>query len=279
MRENLESYISKWRLSDPQPLAQTATSNLYRVLTSNGLAVLKIFSKIGAEDEKGAVDAIRWYDGEGAIRLLNHDEGAMLLEYADGEDLITLVKSDQDDRATQIIIDVLKKLLRENQDNAPTRLTSLNRRFHSLFEKAEEDRWMGTASLFFRGAVVARNLLADQGPPYILHGDIHHENIRWHSRRGWLAIDPKGLIGDRVYDAANALCNPNSLPNVVQSRERLLRHAAAMAAGLNISKARLLSYVFAHACLSACWSLEDGLSPSFGIAMAEIAESCAREPT
>jgi streptomycin 6-kinase len=279
MQNNIETYISKWSLSDPHPLAQTATSSLYKVLTTDGLAVLKIFSKIGVEDEKGAVEAMRWYGGEGAIQLLNFDEGAMLLEYVDGEDLVTLVKHGEDETATQVIIDVLKRLLRQNQDNAPRRLTSLRRRFRSLFKKAEEDRRMGTTSLFIRGAVVARDLLADQGPPYVLHGDIHHENIMHHSRRGWLAIDPKGLIGDKVYDAANALCNPISLPKVVQSRERLLRRASAMAAGLDINRARLLSYVFAHACLSASWSLEDGQSPSFGMAMAEIAELCLKEPS
>ena len=46
-----------------------------------------------------------------------------------------------------------------------------------------------------------------------------------------------------------------------------------MATGLGINLDRLLSYVFAHACLSVCWSLEDGQDPGFGLAMAKIAES------
>ncbi len=197
----------------------------------------------------------------------------MLLEYAGGGELTTLVKDGKDDAATQVIVDVLKKLHRENQDNGPHGLTTLRRRFRSLFQKAEEDRQAGPSSIFFRGAAVARSLLADQYPTYVLHGDIHHGNIRYHSERGWLAIDPKGLIGEQAYDAANALCNPNSLPRIVQSRERLLCQAGTMATGLGINLDRLLSYVFAHACLSVCWSLEDGQDPSFGLAMAKIAES------
>ena len=70
---------------------------------------------------------------------------------------------------------------------------------------------------------------------------------------------------------------PNSLPSIVQSRERLLRQAGIMATGLNINRERLLSYVYVHACLSACWSLEDGQDPSLGLAMAKIAESCISE--
>jgi streptomycin 6-kinase len=276
MREYLEPYISKWRLSDPQPLAQTATSNLFKVQTESGSAVLKILSKVGAEDEKGAADVLLWYGGHGAIHLLNHDEGAMLLEYADGENLTTLVKDGKDDSATQVIVDILKRLHRENQNNAPKGLISLDHRFRSLFKKAEQDGHAGASTIFIRGAVVAHDLLLDQTPTYVLHGDIHHENIRYHSVRGWLAIDPKGLIGDRVYDAANALCNPNSLPNTVQNRDRLLRQAGIMSTGLNINRERLLSYVYVHACLWACWSLEDGEDPGYGVAMAKIAESCIK---
>jgi streptomycin 6-kinase len=47
-----------------------------------------------------------------------------------------------------------------------------------------------------------------------------------------------------------------------------------MATALDLDRKRLLSYTFAHACLSACWSLEDGDDPSHALAMAEITESC-----
>ena len=41
----------------------------------------------------------------------------------------------------------------------------------------------------------------------LLHGDLHHENIM-HGPRGWLAIDPKGVLGDPGFDAANMFYNP-----------------------------------------------------------------------
>jgi hypothetical protein len=42
----------------------------------------------------------------------------------------------------------------------------------------------------------------------VLHGDMHHENILKFSSRGWLAIDPKGLVGERGFDYANIFCKP-----------------------------------------------------------------------
>ena len=96
------------------------------------------------------------------------------------------------------------------------------------------------------------------------------------SAAGWLST-PR-LIGDRAYDAANALRNPLSLPEIVQNRERLSVKAQIMATVLDIDRERLLSYAFAHACLSACWSLEDGRDPSHSLAVAVIAESFIDSP-
>jgi len=52
-------------------------------------------------------------------------------------------------------------------------------------------------------------LLADQHDVGVLHGDIHHGNILDFGPRGWLTIDPKGLIGERDFDYANLFCNPD----------------------------------------------------------------------
>lgn len=43
----------------------------------------------------------------------------------------------------------------------------------------------------------------------VLHGDVHHGNVLNFGARGWLAIDPRGLVGERAFDHANLLCNPD----------------------------------------------------------------------
>ncbi|MBH1547375.1 hypothetical protein I5U09_16900 [Stenotrophomonas maltophilia] len=60
-----------------------------------------------------------------------------------------------------------------------------------------------------RCADTARRLLADPGDVVPLHGDIHHGNILDFGDRGWLAIDPKRLKGERGFDYANLFCNPD----------------------------------------------------------------------
>ncbi|MGF6691926.1 streptomycin 6-kinase [Metapseudomonas resinovorans] len=69
--------------------------------------------------------------------------------------------------------------------------------------------------MFACGAACARELLGSQREVVVLHRDVHHENVLDFGERGWRAIDPKRVIGDRGYDYANLICNPE-LPTVTQ---------------------------------------------------------------
>ena len=47
--------------------------------------------------------------------------------------------------------------------------------------------------------------LVRKQPDVLIHGDLHHRNILSADREPWLAVDPKGLIGDPAYDAVTFL--------------------------------------------------------------------------
>jgi streptomycin 6-kinase len=272
MLEQLNRYLQMWNLSDPQLLAETVTSRVYTVTTGEERVILKLLTPLGVQDERNGAVALRCFAGQGAVRLLREDEQAHLLEYAEGEDLTTLVKRGEDDRATAIIADVLNRLHAACKESLPEGLTPLRTWFRSLFRRAEGDRRDGLDSIYRRAASIAENLLADPYEVRVLHGDIHHENIRHHAQRGWLAFDPKGLVGERTFDAANTLCNPVHMPELVENEDRLLRNAEILAQALGIDLSRILAFVFAYVCLSASWLLEDGQYPRHELRIAEIAE-------
>ncbi|MES1227959.1 MAG: aminoglycoside phosphotransferase family protein, partial [Armatimonadota bacterium] len=50
-------------------------------------------------------------------------------------------------------------------------------------------------------------MLASQRDSVFLHGDLHHENVLL-GKEGWVTIDPKGLRGDRAFEAAAFIRNP-----------------------------------------------------------------------
>ena len=103
---------------------------------------------------------------------------------------------------------------------------------------------------------IAEALLADPRDPVVLHGDIHHSNILDFERHGWLAIDPKGLYGERGFDYANTFANED-LSTVTDPR-RLRRQLPIVSRNAGIEPRRLLQWIAAYSGLSAAWFLDDG---------------------
>ncbi len=255
-KNKLSYYLSAWDLSNPKFLTQTMTSRIYTVTYGTGIAILKLLSPSETDEQRGAV-ALRHFDGHGAVRLLRYDESAHLLEYAAGAELVTLVERGEDENATRIIAQVIEQLHSVPQNIPHAGLVLLEHWFGGLFNKAAADRQAGIESIYVRSASLAERLLAAQRDVRVLHGDIHHRNIR-QSSRGWLTFDPKGLVGERTYDCANTLCNP-VMPELVHNETRLLTNAAILADTLALNLSRLLAFTYAYACLNASWwSLRSG---------------------
>ena len=231
---------------------QTMTSHIYTVTHESETFILKLLSPSEIDEQRGAV-ALSCFDGHGAVRLLRYDDGAQLMEYAAGDELVTLVERGEDENATHIIAQVIQQLHGVPQNIPHDGLIMLEHWFEALFNKATSDRQMGIDSIYVRSASLARRLLVDPREVRVLHGDIHHRNIRQTSR-GWLTFDPKGLIGERTYDCANTLCNP-VMPELVHNETRLLTNAAILADTLALDLSRVLAFTYAYACLNASWWL------------------------
>lgn len=272
MSTHLHHYLETWELSDPQPLAETATSQVYSVISGGTRVVLKLLTPVGVQDERNGVVALRYFNGQGTVYLLREDEQAHLLEYADGENLTALVERGEDEKATAIIGDILHQLQTVSADVPASGLTPLRVRFESLFRKAQTDQQIGLDSVFVRAARVAEELLSQPLDERVLHGDIHHYNIRYSAQRGWLAYDPKGLIGERTYDAANTLGNPDGVPELVRNEARLLKHAGILAERMGCEVSRLLAFFYAYVCLNASWYIDSGPYPHHDLSMAAIVE-------
>ncbi len=255
MENNLDHYLTVWKLSDPQPLAETVTSHLYTVTSEGETLVLKLLTPYGHEERVGAL-ALGYWGGHGAVRLLRHDDQAQLLEYADGDDLVPFLNRGEDQQATAIIADVITQL-HSVTTTPPDGLYLLKGWFRFLFQQAEKDRQQGLDTIIMRGAALAETLLDDPRDVRVLHGDIHHANLRHKEGRGWLAFDPKGLFGERTYDTANTLCNLIYRGSQIDNEARLLKSAEILADRLAIDLNRLLAFTFVYACLSASWSLGD----------------------
>lgn len=254
MSHNIKPYLTRWNLTQPQRLTTTATSYIYRVQQKGVPAVLKVLTPTGQHDERHAPDVLRHFDGRGSVRLLAADEGAHLLEYVPGESLVHLAETD-DAAATRLIAGVLNQL-HHNPQTEGVQAGSLRRRFRALFERASLPE---SDTLFGRAARLADALLSNARDVRVLHGDVHHENILHKPGRGWLAIDPKGLIGERTFDTANTFFNP--APKIYAHEPRIRRTAEILANETGLETRRILQFAYVYGGLSVAWSFEDGTPP------------------
>ncbi len=209
--------------------------------------------------------ALRTFAGHGAVRLISYDadRGALLLERAQpGTLLRTLVEQD-DEQATAVAIDVMRRL----HTAPPSTGRDADLLPDLIEERASFDRYLREhpadgplpRDLVDRAANVFVDLCAD-APRVLLHGDLHHDNILRSDRDGWLAIDPFGVRGDPGFEAGALLYNPDperhdeTLLGLVPARVEQL------ADGLGQPVDRIVAWGFVMAVLSEVWTTEgDGV--------------------
>ena len=258
-----DTYIARWELvPDGAPII-THSSRLLPVIYRGEKAMLKV--AVEAEEQLGGI-LMEWWDGDGAARVFRHDRPALLIERAQGSrSLHEMAKTGRDDEATRILCETAARLHAARNKPLPE-LLPLSQWFVELRETAEK-----YGGVILKSAAIARGLLADQREITALHGDLHHDNVLDFGKRGWLAIDPKRLIGERGFDFANIFCNPDF--EVASAPGRLARQASIVAEAAGIERRRLLQWILAYVGLSAVWILNSGEEERLDIdlAVAEIA--------
>jgi streptomycin 6-kinase len=219
----------------------------------------------GVEERDGAA-LMSWWDGDGAARVLAREGDAVLLERAEGRlSLADMARNGRDDEATTILCRTAARLHIERPTPKPVTLKPLEVWFRALEPAASRH-----GGPFETSAAAARALMGAPACQVVLHGDLHHDNVLDFGARGWLAIDPKGLIGDRGFDYANLFCNP--WPTAAD-HGRLRRRLGLVAGDSGIEARRLRQWIVAYAGLSAAWTVEGGGDPWRALRIAEIARS------
>lgn len=255
---NAPAFPARWKVSAPELIAETFSSRIWKVRREDGspavVKALKPFDDVA--DELRGEHFLAWRRGEGAVRLLGRDGHSMLLEYA-GDTLLSRILDEQGDNAASVIAaEVMAKLFSPSKHPFPPELQPLRERYVSLFRKAATDRDAGHASIYVEAAAIADRLLDDPHDIRPLHGDLHHDNIL-HGARGWLVIDPKGVLGDPGFDAANMFYNPLDRDTLCLDSLRIAHMAEVFAGTLGQSPAAILDHAIAYGCLSAAWHHED----------------------
>lgn len=236
--------------------------------------VLKVVKEPHDEWDAGAVmDA---FAGCGMVRALSHIPGAVLLEAIDPAiPLVALVEAGQDRDATEVLVGVVEAMLEVKPP--------------SQGHSTAEDWASGFAWYMSRGTDEIRpelvqearetylDLCRTQRDVRLLHGDLQHYNVLLDKRRGWLAIDPKGVVAEVEFELGAAMRNPVGAAELFRVSE-IERRVGQFADGLGVDATRVIRWTFSQAVLSVIWMLEDGVAweDTLVLSLAETARSLVR---
>ena len=231
----MKTLIEAWNL---ELTGETITSTTGVVAFTKD-AVLKI-SKV--DDEQTAL-VLNHYNGHGAVKLLRSDGNATLLERVVPG---THLSSIDDNEATHVLCEVIRQLHSNKGLLDLPNIAALQKGFRNVAQIPYE--------LVKQANDIYTDLLSSQDNPVVLHGDLHHDNVLFDDNRGWLAIDPKGYIGEPAYEVGAMLRNPQG---VAITPELTMQRVDIIAKQLNLDKERIIKWAFTQAVLAAIWCVED----------------------
>jgi streptomycin 6-kinase len=246
----------RWSLKALPPFDLTYNYVAPAIRADGSPVVLKAGVPDGALTDE--MTTLQLWNGHGCVQLLDSDPelGIMLLErLTPGTPLITVT---DDEQATRIFAEVSRQLWTpapaiHNFDTPHTWAKGMKR----LRQRYEG----GTGPLPTKIVETAEGLYAEllpsQAAPVLLHGDLHHWNILSAQRQPWLAIDPKGIVGEPCYEVGAWFRNPTGHLLGPDLSRRFARRVDILVEEFGFDRQRIIGWSIAQAVLSAWWSIED----------------------
>ncbi len=269
----LTELAARWSLDLAPPFPRLSYNYAVPARRADGSAAVLKLGFPGDRELATEAEALRLFDGRGAVRLLAADvpRGALLLEALRPGTPLGDDPAD-DAHATSVVCAVLRELGRVPPPPGHPFPTTPDWAAGLLRLRARFADGTGPLlpGLVDRAERLFSELHASADAPRLLHGDLHHGNVLAAERRPWLVIDPKGVVGEPAYDTGAFLRNP--LPGILRTPDPgrfLARRLDQMAEELGLPRPRLQAWGLAQAVLSAWWMIEDhggGWEPAAALA-------------
>ncbi|WP_405448063.1 aminoglycoside phosphotransferase family protein [Streptomyces achromogenes] len=243
-------FLDRWGLRLDGPSMNGVSALVLPVVRADGVrAVLKL--QLLDEESEGEPVALRAWDGDGAVRLLDHDPatGTMLLERLDERRMLAHLADTRE--AVLVIARLLAHLTSFPAPPGLRRLGDITARMLERTPRALDRIPDPEARRIVADCAAAVREVAGEPGDRLLHWDLHDENVLAAERADWLAIDPKPLAGDPGFELWPALDNRFEAAEV---RWRF----DAMTDVLGLDRARARAWTYGRLLQNALWDVEDG---------------------
>ncbi|MFF4550451.1 aminoglycoside phosphotransferase family protein [Streptomyces sp. NPDC001435] len=248
-----EEFLRLWELRLDGPAMHGVCALVLPVVRADRTQAALKLQPLDAESE-GEPLALRVWGGDGAVRLLEHDEPSctLLLERLDGTRALTDLPDTRE--AVRVIGELLARLtaaaappgLRRLGDIARTMLERVPWALERVPDPADR-------RLLADCAAAVREVVGEPGDR-LLHWDLHYDNVLAAERAHWVAIDPKPLAGDPGFELLPAIDNRYEPGETV-------RRFDALTDALALDRERARAWTLGRVLQNCLWEIEDGRPP------------------
>jgi streptomycin 6-kinase len=261
----------RWSLTVLPPFADLSYNYVAPAIRDDGTHVV-VKAGVPHPELFREIAALRHFDGQGIVRLLDADpeDGVLLLERLEPGTPLSDLNDDKE--ATTIAARLMRSLCKPAP--AEHRFATLAGWAAGLAKlRACFDGGCGPfpAALVDKAERLFEQLIGSTAEQMLIHGDFHHGNILRSEREPWLALDPKGVVGELLWDAV--YFSRSLLSEAGDPKRVLVRRLDQLTQELGFDRSRLVAWGLAQSILTGWWSFEDhgrGYEPD--IACAEIFE-------
>lgn len=261
----IERLKKKWFLKDIMPIKNLTYNYVVKALNKKNVPIIvkiccdkKVFN-----DE---LKTLQFFDGKGAVKLYdyNSEYNALLLQQAIPGITLKSLYPNKLEFVMNAFLSVNEKL--------HNRTISNKNNFNSVkswLEAIDKNKSNKIPDHLVKKAIQLKDhLLNTSQKEKLLHGDLHLENIL-QNQNGWIAIDPKGIIGEKEFEiAAFDFIAKNELVNA--SSSLIIERIEKIADKADLSSKRIKDWTFVRLIMSAVWFIEDKGDPSNAIRLAEL---------
>ena len=255
----LRRCCDKWGLALGRPTEEIKANYIAYVEMGNGAeAVLKV--GVTHDDFSSEMEALAIYEGRGINRLIDCDKvlNAMLLErLRPGKMLDSVENARAQSEITARILQDLHATPPPSNHTLPHFMDWMQGAFADARSCKDSERARGYIEQIPRVQSMMEVLMEPDEPQMLLHGDLHHWNILSDADRGWMAIDPKGVIGASCLDVGRFINNAMGFgETAAQKREILLEAVTIFSDVLGENEERMFAGAFCDKIMGSSWGLQ-----------------------
>ena len=123
-------------------------------------------------------------------------------------------------------------------------------------ELCEDELWKNRAS---RALSIARELFEKYPDRVLLHGDLHHDNLLLREDGDYVFVDPKGVVGPKIFDLPRFILNELDTRYQESDVEHIENVITTLCEKLDYPEEDVKKLFYMETVLANAWFIEDGM--------------------